>query len=766
MHFYDDQTDNYFQHHYQLLFSHQFNSNWYFNAAAHFTKGDGYYQEYIKDADLTIYKLLPAVSDLTRKKSMDNGFGGGVFDVTYKNDRLQTTFGGGVNKYTGWNYGQVLYHEFYRYRGEKWDGNLYAKADYNFCKGLNGYLDLQWRHIDYRLRGENERWDYELAAPQNLNITRVYDFFNPKVGLNYQFKKNHRVYASWSVAHKEPTRNNFITDLNVKPVSERLFDYEAGYEFSNEWLHAGANLYYMDYKDQLVLTGKLNEIGEPLSENVPESYRMGVELSFGLKTKVGFSWDISATLSRNRVKNFVETLAVNDYDADWNYMGSRDAELVNHGDTHLAFSPDYTFVNVFRYAVKGFEVSTQTNFVSKQYMSNANQDNPMDVTFLVQDAFFGKGTDYNTVWNGSVALGGPVNNNCAERFNMSSFEIYQTITGVPNGIYKVTCSGFYRYGDGAAAASARDASDSGVEPLLAKYYINSTEAPLMSIFADDITLTNNSTYNTSSAVTVGGTNYYLPSNMNRAAACFANGCYVNDLIQAVVTDGTVRIGLKKTEAKGSDWAIFDNVKLYYYGIDLSAIKADALAQWDEYNALVVENGDRTTYDATLTTIKSLIQDATDEVTIGNAVKGLKPAYQIYQSSPEVIGAPLNLTSMFTNANLKGGATGWTVTSTGNAPSFDTGLTPAALEAYAGWDNLAMTAFKIEQTESITLAPGKYRLRVNAFYRYGLSYNSDGETPTSLAYLYAGDNRQEIMRLGDLASNEYPNKHSKSTCNTY
>lgn len=386
MHFYDDQTDNYFQHHYQLLFSHQFNSNWYVNAAAHFTKGDGYYQEYILGADLATYKLPAGVSDLTRKKEMDNGFGGGVFDVTYKNDRLQATFGGGVNKYTGWNYGHVLSvqntqnqfvnanHEFYRYRGEKWDGNLYAKADYNFCKGLNGYVDLQWRHIDYRLRGENERWDYELAVPQNLNITRIYDFFNPKVGLSYQFRKHHRAYVSWSVAHKEPTRNNFIMDLRVKPRSERLFDYEAGYEFANEWLHAGANFYYMDYKDQLVLTGKLNEIGEPLSENVPDSYRMGVELSFGLKTKVGFSWDISATLSRNRVKNFVETLAVNDYDADWNYIGSRDVELVNHGDTHLAFSPDYTFVNVFRYAVRGFEVSTQTNFVSKQYMSNANQE--------------------------------------------------------------------------------------------------------------------------------------------------------------------------------------------------------------------------------------------------------------------------------------------------------------------------------------------------------------------------------------------------------
>ena len=385
-HYYDDQTDNYFQHHYQLLFSHQFNGHWTMNAAAHYTKGDGYYQEYILGADLATYKLPEGYSDITRKKVMDNGFGGGVFDLTYKNNRLQTTFGGGMNKYTGWNYGNVLStlddnhvatiytdNEFYRYRGEKWDGNLYLKADYNLCKGLNGYVDLQWRHIDYRLRGENERWDYAAGAPQDLNITRVYDFFNPKVGLNYQFRKHHRVYASWSVAHKEPTRNNFITDLSVQPVSERLFDYEAGYEFRNDWLHAGANLYYMDYKDQLVLTGKLNEIGEPLSENVPESYRLGAELSFGLKTRVGFSWDVSATLSRNRVKDFKEVLPVNEYDADGNWIGSRN-EVVDHGETHLAFSPDYTFVNIFRYTIKGFETFAQTNFVSKQYMSNAGQE--------------------------------------------------------------------------------------------------------------------------------------------------------------------------------------------------------------------------------------------------------------------------------------------------------------------------------------------------------------------------------------------------------
>lgn len=395
-------------------------------------------------------------------------------------------------------------------------------------------------------------------------------------------------------------------------------------------------------------------------------------------------------------------------------------------------------------------------------MANATADAPMDVTFLVQDAYFGKNTDYNTVWHGSVALGGPTENQCAERFNKSSFEIYQTITGIPNGIYKMTVSGFYRYGDMSPAAAAREASATGVEPLLGKYYINNTEAPLMSIFDCEVTHTNNSTYNTSSAVTVNGTNYYLPNNMDRAAACFGAGYYVNAPIQAVVTDGTVRIGLRKTEARTNDWAIFDNVKLYYCGIDLSAIKESALAQWDEYNAKTVENGDRTTYDATLAAIKSQIENATEEVTIGEALKGLKPAYQLYASSPEITGVPLDLTHMLVNANLKGGNTGWTTATTGGSFAFDTGVTPAVVEAYAGWDALALTAFSIQQTDAITLSPGKYRLKVHGFYRYGVSYNSDGDNPTSLAYMFAGDNRQELMRLGDLANNTYPNSISEAS----
>ena len=393
-------------------------------------------------------------------------------------------------------------------------------------------------------------------------------------------------------------------------------------------------------------------------------------------------------------------------------------------------------------------------------LATATKDNPVDATFAILNHTFAPSSSSKTRWTGdATAWDGSSDNKCVEQYNRT-YEMYQTITDMPNGIYKMQCQGFYRMG---GRSNARDNRNAGTEALNAKYYINNEERSLMSIFADDnATKAYKSGYNENSAYTVDGVNRYIPNTLSQAAQCFFAGYYLNEPIEVVVIDGTITVGFRKTVSYGSDWAAYDNVTLTYYGPDLSAIKEAALAQWDEYDALVVENGDRTTYDATLATIKSTIEDATDEAAISEAVRGLKPAYQIYQSSPEISGAPLNLTSMFTNADLKGGATGWTVTSTGGTPSFDTSKDPVVLEAYAGWDNLDMTAFKIEQTESITLAPGKYRLRVNAFYRYGVAYNSDGETPTSLAYMYAGDNRQEIMRLGDLANNEYPNSMSDAS----
>lgn len=379
-HFYENQTDNYTQLHYQLLWDQVINNNLNLNVGLHYTKGDGYYEEYKRKAYLEAYGLETSDaiyrSDLVRRKEMDNWLAGGVFSLNYKNEHMMASLGGGLNKYDGLHYGHVLWvktpagknltanHEYYYNEGEKTDGNIYAKVDYRFSDALNGYADLQLRHIDYKINGKNDNYDWSAGAMQQLAIQDKFTFFNPKFGLNYQINTGSRVFASMSVAHKEPTRNNY-TDGYVKsmPKAERMFDYELGYNVGTKNFSAGANLYYMKYKDQLVLTGELNEIGEAVSNNVPDSYRAGVELMAALKLPCGFSWDVNATFSKNRIKNFTERLY--DYDGE-TYID------VNHGDTHIAFSPDFIFNNRLAYTIKGFEASLQSQYVSKQYMSNAN----------------------------------------------------------------------------------------------------------------------------------------------------------------------------------------------------------------------------------------------------------------------------------------------------------------------------------------------------------------------------------------------------------
>ena len=388
MHFYDDQTDNYTQRHYQLLLNHSFSNAWNLNVGLHYTKGDGYYQEYKTGRTLSEYGLEPyhdasgelvKKSDLVRKKAMDNWFGGGVFSLTYRDSRLNATLGGGFNRYDGQHFGKVIWvknyignidptDDYYRNTGTKNDGNVYLKADYSLAKGLNAYVDLQYRYIDYKIRGRNDNYDwFGNGGMQSLDVHEDYGFFNPKAGLSWQLDKNNRLFASVSVAHKEPTRNNFTDGkFNVHPKAERLTDYELGYSYANSWLTLGANLYYMYYKNQLILTGEANEIGELLAANVPGSYRLGLEMQAGLRLG-GFSWDAGATISRNRIKNFTETLYENE-------DNTADAWVIEHGDTPISFSPDFILNNRFGYTWKGFTAALQSQYVSKQYMSNSRQE--------------------------------------------------------------------------------------------------------------------------------------------------------------------------------------------------------------------------------------------------------------------------------------------------------------------------------------------------------------------------------------------------------
>lgn len=393
--YYDDQTDNYRQTHYQLLFNHIFSPTWNLNVALHYTDGFGYYQEYKSGRTLVEYGLKPyevdgktiEESNLVRQKLVDSGFGGGVFSVNYKNNRLDASIGGGMNHYSNDHYGKVIWvenyigalspdHEYYRNTATKLDGNLYAKANYSLTKGLSAYVDLQYRYIRYKIDGNNDKWDWSVSPGhlQKLDINEPFSFFNPKAGLFWQINPSHSAYASFAVAQKEPTRNNYTDGFFTKlPQPEKLFDYEVGYTFRTPRYTAGVNLYYMDYVDQLVLNGQLNEIGEPVSENVKDSYRMGIELFAGARLTDWLRWDVNGTWSKNRIKDYVG------YISDANY----EQHAIEAGDTPISFSPSLMLNSTIGFNLKGFSASFQSQYVSRQYLDNFGmEESSLDPYFV------------------------------------------------------------------------------------------------------------------------------------------------------------------------------------------------------------------------------------------------------------------------------------------------------------------------------------------------------------------------------------------------
>ena len=400
--FYDDQTDNYRQTHYQLIWDQGIGANWHWNLGLHYTDGFGYYQEYKNARTLKEYGLEPFMvgdnkvkkSSLVRKKNVDSGFGGAVFSLNFAKGSLNTTFGGSFNSYANDHYGNVIWvenyllpldpsHEYYRNKGKKNDFTIYWKASNTLWQSLRLYADMQYRHIGYKITGDNDKWDWT-ASPEHLQVLNVdekFDFFNPKVGLIYDFNKHNTAYASFSVAQKEPTRNNYTDGLfTVHPKAEKLFDWEAGYTFSSDRFTAGVNFYYMKYKDQLVLNGKLNEIGEAMAENVPDSYRMGVELQAGVKITEWLRWDLNGTFSRTRIKDYVGY--VSNYEAStWNDLYTQTA--VEKGNTTIAMSPSFIGNSVIAFNLKGFSAQFTSQYVSRQYLDNfENKEDSLDPYFV------------------------------------------------------------------------------------------------------------------------------------------------------------------------------------------------------------------------------------------------------------------------------------------------------------------------------------------------------------------------------------------------
>ena len=376
VHYYDGQTDNYHQQNYQLLWNQHLSRLLNLNVTAHYTKGDGYYEEYKSGRKLveylpkgTWYDENPKLkSDLIRQKKMDNDFYAMVASLMYNNhEGIEAIVGGGWNKYSGDHFGLVKWvknvpeglellpdFEYYRNNAQKTDWNVYGKVNYDLMPGMSAFLDLQYRHIGYKMQNPG---DWYGANPDGKTvIDDKFNFFNPKFGLNYDITPHHKVYASYAIAHKEPTRNDYEDNLGTELKAERLNDLEVGYKFQSGQFSAGANIYWMSYKDQFVLTGELNNIGEAIAKNVGKSYRLGIELEAAWKPIDWFRWDANATFSRNRAKSWEVTLM--------------DGSVENLGDTPLSFSPDVIFNNIFTFDYRGLKASVQSQYVGDQYLTN------------------------------------------------------------------------------------------------------------------------------------------------------------------------------------------------------------------------------------------------------------------------------------------------------------------------------------------------------------------------------------------------------------
>ena len=385
---YENQVDHYQQDHYQLHFSHKFNPFLNLNAATFYTYGRGYYEQYETDQKYLDYQLAKPVinglaiekTDLIRRKWLQNDFYGMVFSVNYKKKSNSMSLGGGMNVYDGQHFGKVIWaknageakydHEWYRGSGLKNDANIFARYNVVISKRLNVTADLQYRYIDYKIGGIDDDL-------RNLDQNHRFNFFNPKFGLFYTPGVNQEAYLSFGRANREPNRDNFVDadPAGKQPTFETLNDFELGYTFKSSNLVLGTNLYYMHYNNQLIMTGQINDVGAAIMTNTDKSYRAGIELMAGVKFLHFFNWNLNATMSRNRINDFIE------YVEDWDNGGL----IANaKGKTDLAFAPTLTANSVLSFSpAKSLEISFMSNYVGSQFIDNTADNGRKLDSYLV-----------------------------------------------------------------------------------------------------------------------------------------------------------------------------------------------------------------------------------------------------------------------------------------------------------------------------------------------------------------------------------------------
>ncbi len=431
-------TDNFWQTHHILNFAWDINPYWKLSVSPHYTHGYGYYEEFRYQNKLTKYGIPTFVrpdgqtikrSDFVRQKGITQDTYGAVANVTYRRGGWDIVGGLSVQQFKGNHFGNLIYvsdpdlrislslassssYPYYDSDAAKLDASGFVKAAYAFSESWSVFGDLQYRHVDYRTDGYNDKYyidDNGFPQKHFLDVDVHYDFFNPKAGVNFQ-RDGHRAFASFAMSHREPERNNFTDNGRYPaPRAERLLDWEAGYQYEGRRWRAGATLYYMRYLDQLVQTGELSDIGEALTTNIPDSYRLGAELTAGWDITSWLTLEGNAALSRNRLLDFDE------YVEDWD----NGVTVLHYDDAPLAYSPEAILNGFLTVHFGGFRAVWHTNYVSRMYLDNSgNADRSLPAYSLTNVNLGYKfrprkvvkeldlGVDFNNLFSARVAQSG------------------------------------------------------------------------------------------------------------------------------------------------------------------------------------------------------------------------------------------------------------------------------------------------------------------------------------------------------------------------
>lgn len=438
---YENEIDNYKQDHYQLHWNQKLNQNWSTNLGLNYTYGRGYYEQYREDDAVSTYGGIveatgvdfygTAVTDLIRRRWLDNDFYVINATANYKESDLNFIVGGSYSNYDGDHFGEVIWarqfasgtsirDQYYFGNGKKTDFSAFAKATYTLNSKIDVYGDLQLRNVGYKTSGLT-------SDLENMRIDESYSFFNPKVGVSYQLASNSSLYASYARANREPSRSDFESNPDVKP--EQLNDFEMGWRYNKEGVMLNINSYYMQYNEQLILTGALDDVGAPVRTNSGDSYRLGLEIEAAFSLSDAFIIQPVLTLSSNKNKQTYSQV---------------DGVLKDFGTTNISFSPEVVASNAFIYSpLNNFSLSFLTKYVGDQYMGNTDTDTSKLKEYFVNDLNITYEWNPKSVFS-TVVVSALVNNIFDKEYVSNGYYYtYDDDWSVPGQLTTIEGAGYY-----------------------------------------------------------------------------------------------------------------------------------------------------------------------------------------------------------------------------------------------------------------------------------------------------------------------------------